>query len=362
MPMLNQMPGHNTQLLDEGHGVDAGRAVPRGPEGLDTDAMTVLIVDDSAVARVALEATLTSLGYQCLVAEDGEAAWELFLACDPDVIVSDWLMPGIGGDELCRRVREHPGASYTYFILLTSLAAQAHVVRGMRAGADDYLKKPFDTDDLNGSLIAAARVVGLHQRLSAQQTELEALNRSLFEESRHDPLTGVGNRIALGEQLVQLTARALRHGRTYCVALYDVDDFKRFNDTQGHVAGDRALRAVAGALKGASRSGDITYRYGGEEFVVVLPEQTLEQARVATERARHRVLALAIPQRAAEPGAVVTVSAGLAQLEESDAGDFEAVLKRADAALYRAKERGRNQIDIGLPSHVGVGLPEVLSG
>jgi diguanylate cyclase (GGDEF)-like protein len=311
--------------------------------------MKVLIAEDSAVARVALETTLSSLGYDCVVAEDGEAAWELFLACRPDVVISDWLMPGIDGDELCRRVREHPGPSYTYFIMLTSLAAQAHVVRGMEAGADDYLKKPFDTDDLNARLIAAARVRALHERLHAQQTELEVLNMSLFEEARRDPLTHVGNRIALGEQLPQLAARAERYGQTYCIALYDVDRFKLFNDTQGHLAGDHVLSAVAAAIASKGRTEDTVYRYGGEEFLVVLPEQDLEDARAATERVREGIFALGMPHPASGVGAVVTVSAGVAQLEKADAGDFEAVLRRADVGLYRAKEHGRNHVDVSLP-------------
>jgi two-component system cell cycle response regulator len=311
--------------------------------------MKVLIAEDSAVARVALETTLSTLGYDCIVAEDGEAAWELFLASAPDVVISDWLMPGIDGDELCRRVREHPGPSYTYFILLTSLAAQAHVVRGMEAGADDYLKKPFDTDDLNARLIAAARVRALHERLHAQQTELEVLNMSLFEEARRDPLTHVGNRIALREQLPQLAARAERYGQTYCVALYDVDRFKLFNDTQGHLAGDHVLSAVAAAIASKSRTEDTVYRYGGEEFLVVLPEQDLEDARAATERVRAGVFALGMPHPASGVGSVVTVSAGVAQLEKADAGDFEAVLRRADVGLYRAKEHGRNHVDVSLP-------------
>jgi two-component system, cell cycle response regulator len=311
--------------------------------------MKVLIAEDSAVARVSLETTLSSLGYDCIVAEDGEAAWELFLACAPDVVISDWLMPGIDGDELCRRVREHPGPSYTYFILLTSLAAQAHVVRGMQAGADDYLKKPFDTDDLNARLIAAARVRALHERLHAQQTQLEVLNMSLFEEARRDPLTHVGNRIALGEQLPQLAARAERYGQTYCVALYDVDQFKLFNDTQGHLAGDHVLSAVATAIASKSRLEDTVYRYGGEEFLVVLPEQDVDDARAATERVREGIVALGIPHPASGVGAVVTVSAGVAQLEKADAGDFEAVLRRADVGLYRAKEHGRNHVDVSVP-------------
>jgi two-component system cell cycle response regulator len=354
MPMVVYMTNQNPRLPGRRGGVgsvETGGSTDEARNGANT--MMVLIADDSAVARVALETTLSSLGYRCIVAEDGDAAWELFLSSEPDVVISDWLMPGMDGDELCRRVREYPRASYTYFILLTSLAAQAHVVRGMQAGADDYLKKPFDIDDLNARLIAAARVVTLHERLRSQQTELEALNRSLFEESRHDPLTRVGNRIALAEQLVQLTARSERYKHTYCVALYDVDNFKAFNDTQGHFAGDSALTAVASALTSAGRAGDTVYRYGGEEFVVVLPEQDLQDARAASERARQAVSALGIVHPASGVGEVVTVSAGIAQLEVADEGDFEAVLKRADVGLYRAKKRGRNQIDVGLPEVIG---------
>jgi two-component system cell cycle response regulator len=308
--------------------------------------MKILIAEDSAVARLILQSTLSSLGHECVVAEDGETAWELFLANAPDVVISDWLMPGIDGDELCRRIRAHQSVSYTYFIMLTSLAAQAHVVRGMEAGADDYLKKPFDTDDLNKTLIGAARVTALHEQLGAQHLELEALNARLFEEARRDPLTRVGTRVALREQLAQLKATAERYGHTYSVALYDVDKFKNFNDSQGHIAGDDALRAVAGALDRRRRAGDSVYRYGGEEFVVVLPEQNLKTATAAAERLRQDVSALGIPHPACGDEAIVTVSAGVASLEQSDDGDFEAVLERADVALYRAKQRGRNRVDV----------------
>jgi two-component system cell cycle response regulator len=307
--------------------------------------MKVLIAEDSAVSRAALQSILSSLGHECIVAEDGNAAWELFLSEAPDVVISDWLMPGIDGDELCRRVREHPGASYTYFILLTSLASQAHVVRGMMAGADDYLKKPFDTDDLGARLIAAARVVKLNERRNARRTDLEARNVELFDESRHDPLTDVGNRIALRERLEQLSGAAQEFAGTYCVALYDVDGFKGLNDTQGHLAGDNALRMVAGALAGNARSGDTVFRYGGDEFVIVLPAQTLEAAEFTTERMRDRVTALAIPYTGGGPEAIVTVSAGVAELEDADAGDFDAVLKRADEALYRSKANRNGHVE-----------------
>ena len=314
--------------------------------------MKVLIAEDSAVARAVLESTLSSLGYEWITAEDGDTAWQLFLREAPDVVISDWLMPGLDGDELCRRVRRHDDGAYTYFILLTSLDAQAHVVRGMEAGADDYLHKPVDIDDLQSRLIAAARVNALHGRLAAQQVELEALNRALFEESRHDPLTRVGNRMALREQLTQLSGTAERYGHDYCIAIYDVDRFKAYNDTHGHLAGDNVLSAVAGALVSGARSGDAVYRYGGEEFVVVLPAQSLETAATAAERMRDAVASLAIPHPAAGEGAVVTVSGGVAKLEQSDAGDFEAVLKRADASLYQAKAMGRNRIDISEPQPI----------
>jgi two-component system cell cycle response regulator len=309
--------------------------------------MNVLIAEDSATARAMLERSLSQLGHDCLVAEDGNSAWEMFLRHRPEVVISDWMMPGIDGDELCRRVRARPASSYTYFILLTSLDADGHIVQGMEAGADDYLKKPFDIDDLRARLIGAARVTALYERVNAQQAELELLNKRLFEESRHDVLTAVGNRIALREQLALLGGRAARYGHGYCVALYDVDKFKVFNDTQGHLAGDRTLRAVADALACGCRAGDSVYRYGGEEFVVLLPEQTLEAAIAAAERLRADVTALAIAHPACGEGAVVTASAGVARLEPSDAGDFEAVLKRADLALYRAKELGRNQVSAG---------------
>jgi two-component system, cell cycle response regulator len=245
--------------------------------------MRVLIAEDSVTARVLLERAVVKLGHECVVAEDGNAAWELFEQHGADVVISDWMMPGMDGEELCRKVRQSSARSYSYFILLTSLEDAGHVVRGMEAGADDYLKKPFDLDDLTATLIAATRVTKLHERLHAQQAELEVLNRRLFTESRHDPLTGLGNRLALHEEIALLNARASRYGHTYCIALYDVDYFKSFNDTAGHLAGDRVLREVAAELAAKCRGGDAVYRFGGEEFLSVLPEQTLELAGLAAE-------------------------------------------------------------------------------
>jgi two-component system cell cycle response regulator len=309
--------------------------------------MKILIAEDSATARAMLRQLIERLGHDCLVANDGSEAWELFTDQGADVIISDWVMPGIDGEELCRRVRERPDAPYTYFIMLSSLDDTGHLLRGMEAGADDYLKKPFDRDDLTAKLISAARVTKLHRSLHAQQVELEQLNVRLFADSRHDPLTRLGNRIALNEELARQSARATRYGHTYAVALFDLDRFKLYNDSRGHLAGDEALRAVAETLAEQCRETDSAYRYGGEELLVVLPEQSLQSAAVAAERMRASVEALAIPHPALGGAAVVTVSAGVATLDEADAGEFEAVLRRADAALYRAKELGRGRVEIG---------------
>jgi two-component system chemotaxis response regulator CheY len=309
--------------------------------------MKILIAEDSATARTMVQQVLQRLGHECLLARDGSEAWERFADEGADVIISDWVMPGIDGEELCRRVRELPGRGYTYFIMLSSLNDAGYVVRGMEAGADDYLKKPFNHDDLMAKLISAERVTKLHASLRGQRVELEQLNRRLFEESRQDTLTRLGNRIALREQFATLSASAERYGHTDAIALFDVDCFKAYNDTCGHLAGDDVLSAVAGALAAQCRQGDGAYRYGGEEFLVVLVDQGLQSAALAAERIRAAVEALAIPHPGRGAGEFVTVSAGVATLDDADGHDFKAVVKRADIALYRAKESGRNRVELG---------------
>ena len=302
--------------------------------------MRVLIVDDSATPRLLLRRELERLGHDCLVAEDGIQGWEMFQATGADVVISDWMMPSMDGPELCRRVRASAAGRYVYFILLTSLDHREHVVEGMHAGADDYLTKTFGHDELQARLIAAARVTALHQRLARQQEELEQLNAQLFDSSRTDHLTGVGNRLRQDEDLGTLIARTRRYGQVFSVALFDVDHFKAYNDTFGHLAGDDVLRKVAETLVDESRELDGVYRYGGEELLVVFPEQVLERAADAAERMRTNVQALAIPHSQG----VVTVSAGIAEIERDGACDLDGLLQRADKRLYEAKARGRNRV------------------
>ena len=226
--------------------------------------MKVLIADDEPGSRLLLADTLERLGHVCVQADDGESAWLRFGDEQPDVVVTDWQMPGIDGTELVRRVRSAPEVSYTYVLVLSGAAGEETAREAMEAGADDVLYKPLDPADLERKLIAAERVTALHRRLHA--------------DARHDPLTGIGNRLRLAEDLEAVCGRVERYGHAYCVAVVDVDRFKAYNDASGHRSGDDVLRAVAAALRDTVRTGDTVYRYGGEEFVVLLPEQTIDGA------------------------------------------------------------------------------------
>ena len=164
--------------------------------------MRILIAEDDTVSRTILRRAVEKIGHECLASADGEEAWSLYKENpDLDVIISDWMMPGVDGLELCRRVRNLDRDGYTYFIFLTALGDRGHLLQGLKAGADDYLSKPLDRDELGMRLTSALRVTDLHQRLAFQNVELEKLNRMLFEQSRQDPLTSLGNRLRLKEDL-----------------------------------------------------------------------------------------------------------------------------------------------------------------
>jgi two-component system cell cycle response regulator len=305
--------------------------------------MRVLIADDSATSRLLLRAALGALGHRCVEANDGSEAFELFTREGADVIVSDWMMPGLTGEELCRRVRATE-LSYTYFILLTSLEDKSHALAGMEAGADDYLSKPLNRNDLEIRLGAAVRLTALHRRLAGQQAQLEKLNAALFVDARTDGLTGAANRLRFDEDLAALEDRSARYGHRYSVAFFDVDRFKLYNDTCGHAAGDDVLRSVAAALSRQCRTSDALYRYGGEELVAILTEQTTATAAVAVERMRAAVERLGIAHPGLDGDGVVTVSAGVAGSDPEMLVAAGAVVKRADLALYRAKGAGRNRV------------------
>ena len=305
--------------------------------------MRILVVDDDPSSRLVAQMAVRSLGHECETTADGVEAWETFRKRRPDVVISDWIMPGLSGLQLCRNVRAHTG-SYTYFIMVTGQGGKDRILEGMAAGADDYLVKPLDPDVLQARLIGAARVTALHHQLAHHRSELEGLNSELTAIARRDPLTGLGNRRALQEDLDLLEARVSRYSHRYCLAVLDVDHFKSYNDTYGHQAGDQVLQDVAAKLKDEVRSGDALYRYGGEEFLCIFPEQSLDSGTEAVQRMRLGLEALAIPH-AGNPRGVLTISAGLAVLDPSHDRSVTKVLKEADEALYRAKQLGRNRVE-----------------
>jgi two-component system chemotaxis response regulator CheY len=296
----------------------------------------ILAVDDDAVSQVVVQALVTSLGHDCILAANGREAWSILQASPVDVVISDRVMPDMDGLELCRRIREDLTSGYTYVVLASALDEPAQAREGMLAGADDYLSKPLNRAELQLRLIAAERVSALHRKL-------EGLNAELRDAARRDPLTGLSNRLQLQEDLASLEDRVARYGHRYSVALLDIDHFKAYNDLYGHPAGDAALRAVAQVLAGTSRIGDSCYRYGGEEFLCVFPEQPVDRALAAIDRARAAVEDLGIPHCGSPVHGRLTVSAGVAELA-SGLPDAAAVLQRADEALYRAKALGRNTV------------------
>ena len=204
--------------------------------------LRVLVADDDASCRLVVQAAVERLGHECRVATDGDQAWKLFQEARPDVLITDWMMPGLDGPELCRRARQHKADGYTYIILATALGDHENVIEGMEAGADDYLTKPISPFDVRARLVAATRITELHK-------ELERLHEAMTALARTDALTGLANRLRLHEDLEAIHDRAIRYGHAYCVAICDLDDFKQFNDTYGHQAGDDALRKVGALLK-----------------------------------------------------------------------------------------------------------------
>jgi two-component system, cell cycle response regulator len=302
----------------------------------------ILIAEDDTASRLILEAALAGLGHEVVAATDGEQAWQLFQSEKVEAIISDREMPGLNGIDLCRRIRRSDGGKYIYFIFLTSISERGGVAEAIRIGADDYLMKPLNRHELEARLMVASRITELYKELANQQVELERLNSQLFRQARIDGLTQVGNRLKMREDLNILLARVAEQGESFCALMCDVDHFKLYNDEYGHLQGDEVLRKVASTLVQGCRPNDEIYRYGGEEFLLVMPEQSIEAACAAAERHRARIEQLAIPN-IGSPETIVTISAGVAAITATRPSIKE-WLEGADGALYRAKQLGRNRV------------------
>jgi diguanylate cyclase (GGDEF)-like protein len=318
--------------------------------------MRVLVADDDPGSLLVARAAVEQSGHECITAADGDAAWELYRSHRPHVVVTDLKMPGLDGLSLCRAIRAADQDAYTYLVLVTSHGSRDDVLAGMAAGADDYVTKPLDPFHLQTRLLAAHRVTTLHADLAHSRA-------ALSEQARTDPLTGLHNRLKLSEDLEALHIRSERYAEDYCIALCDVDDFKSYNDTYGHVAGDSALQAVARSLTGQSRESDGVYRYGGEEFLLVFPRQNLRAALTAMERDLAGVSALGIPHSGTAPG-VLTLSAGVSAYTAGNRITSAALLQEADAAMYAAKKAGKNRVKAAIvrPGYrpaAPIGTPEL---
>jgi diguanylate cyclase (GGDEF)-like protein len=292
----------------------------------------VLVAEDDPMFRKILQNWLQSWDYKVIVATDGTQAWSILQQeRPPDLLILDWVMPGIDGMELCRRIRERQSASYQYILIVTANDARQDVVRGLEAGADDYLTKPFDKGELRARLRVGTRILTLQEDLIRAREDLRF-------QATHDVLTGIWNRRAVLELLHREMERAARFHASTGVLMLDLDHFKKINDTYGHLAGDAVLKETAQRITQVVRSYDFVGRYGGEEFLVLLPGCDKEQAEQSGERIRLAVTAT--PVFAAGSEISVTISIGAT----ATVGGPEAeVLAKADAALYQAKSAGRNR-------------------
>ena len=298
--------------------------------------MRILIADDSIVSRHLLDATLRKWGYEVVVACDGNEAWQILQSPDaPKMAILDWVMPGMTGPEVCRKVRESSSEEgfYTYILLLSSRSQREDLIEGMEAGADDYLTKPFDQHELKVRLRPALRIIGL-------QHELISAREALRDQATKDFLTRVWNRSYILDTLQRELRRGSREKRPVGVVLADLDHFKTVNDTYGHFAGDAVLLEFVRRTSASVRAYDAIGRYGGEEFLIVLPGCDEEMTRNHAERMREALARE--PMSFNEESRVITCSYGATAWLPGFPLEEERLIRIADDALYRAKRSGRN--------------------
>jgi len=304
----------------------------------------ILIVDDSDTIRAFLALCVKGMKLEPVLADCGEKALELFAAERPDLVLLDVNMPGIDGYETARRMRALGPSEWVPIIFLSASEQDQDLERAIECGGDDYLVKPVSQVVLNAKMRALQRLDTMRRKLVDLSAELTAANQRLETLSHQDGLTGIANRRSFDFLIDRQFREAKRRGEPLAVALCDVDHFKAYNDQYGHLAGDECLRRVAAALAAAcKRPTDVAARYGGEEFALLLPETSVEGATEVVERARREVAALAIAHAASPTARVVTFSAGIAAFSTERDKAARDITARADEALYRAKELGRNR-------------------
>jgi diguanylate cyclase (GGDEF)-like protein len=290
----------------------------------------ILIVDDEPINACLLEVMLAS-DYEIHIAMNGPEALTLAEMHRPDLILLDVLMPGMDGFEVFRRLRSIKSLANVPIIFVTALEGEIDESCGLELGAADYITKPYS------SQLIRLRVKN-HIELKRQRDQLEVISLT-------DGLTGIPNRRRLDEFLEQEWRRAVRTGSALSFLMVDVDFFKLYNDTYGHISGDECLKMIAHALHDAvTRPSDLVARFGGEEFGCLLPETNAAGALHVAEVLRKRVESLKIPHENSEVAPFVTVSVGVASVVPSSGESFITLTEEADAALFVAKTEGRNRV------------------
>ena len=305
----------------------------------------ILIVDDHEDNIELLRARLEARGYEVQGANDGQAALDLVDRWCPDLILLDVMMPKMDGMEVVRRLKAKTDKKELPFIpviMQTALDSTENKVEGLDAGADDYITKPINFAELEARVKALLRIKQLQTEVEAGRAELSQLNDKLREISLTDGLTGVENRRSLEERLKEQWSHSIRLHEPMSVVMCDIDKFKAVNDTYGHQAGDAVLKEIARLLKDEAREIDRVGRYGGEEFLMILPGTVLDAAVTFAERLREKVENHTFSY---EGGTLRrTISCGVAAAPHPKVKDQEALVRAADDALYVAKETGRNRV------------------
>jgi two-component system, cell cycle response regulator len=304
--------------------------------------MKILIADDEMMSRKLLQKTLERVGYEVTAVENGRLAAEHLCPADgPRLALLDWVMPELDGPGVCREVRKRKEQSYVYMVLLTSKESKEDVVAGLESGADDYLTKPFDPEELKARLRTGLRILNLEDRL------VEAREEMRFQ-ATHDGLTSLWNRGVIIDLLGRELARSRRESVSTAILMCDLDHFKSVNDTYGHLAGDDVLKETAKRLLGSVRSYDFVGRYGGEEFLVVLNNCNPAFGLARAEEIRKAISQKPVPSSS---GPVpITMSLGLLLSQEWGYRPVEELLHEADTALYAAKAAGRNCVKVASPN------------
>lgn len=306
--------------------------------------MKALVADDNPGFRTVLERMLRKWGYEVVPASNGLEALAALQAPDPPrLAILDWMMPGLDGVEVCRRVRENNQEPYIYILLLTAKDTAEELVEGMEAGADDYLRKPVDSHELRVRVRAGRRILDLQEEVVQGREALRHL-------ATCDPLTSLWNRNAMFDILNRELKRAKRESGSISLIMADLDHFKQINDTLGHGAGDAVLQEAARRITACVRPYDSVCRYGGEEFLMVLPGCDLTDANLRAEQIRAAIAAS--PFRIPEGNVNLTCSLGVAASSGPAGFDASLLAHEADEALYTAKHNGRNRVECFVPQVV----------